>query len=63
MNLVIGIDYTASNGPPTDPRRYAVICCIDYVLPCSHSTVFIDVLCTFASLHFIDPRGPNQVCV
>ncbi|KAG7401787.1 hypothetical protein PHYBOEH_010250 [Phytophthora boehmeriae] len=32
MNLVIGIDYTASNGPPNDPR----------------------------SLHFIDPRGPNQ---
>ncbi|ETN18439.1 hypothetical protein PPTG_04043 [Phytophthora nicotianae INRA-310] len=32
MNLIIGIDYTASNGPPTDPR----------------------------SLHFIDPRGPNQ---
>ncbi|EEY59705.1 copine, putative [Phytophthora infestans T30-4] len=32
MNLIIGIDYTASNGPPNDPR----------------------------SLHFIDPRGPNQ---
>ncbi|GMF44707.1 unnamed protein product [Phytophthora fragariaefolia] len=32
MNLIIGIDYTASNGPPTDSR----------------------------SLHFIDPRGPNQ---
>lgn len=33
MSLVVGIDYTASNGPPMDPR----------------------------SLHFIDPRGPNQV--
>ncbi|UIZ21322.1 hypothetical protein KXD40_000115 [Peronospora effusa] len=32
MNLIIGIDYTASNGPPNDPR----------------------------SLHFLDPRGPNQ---
>lgn len=33
MNLIVGIDYTASNGPPMDPR----------------------------SLHFLDPRGPNQV--
>ncbi|GAB9476148.1 Copine [Globisporangium polare] len=32
MSLIIGIDYTASNGPPMDPR----------------------------SLHFLDPRGPNQ---
>ena len=23
MSLIIGIDYTASNGPPNDPRRYA----------------------------------------
>ncbi|CAH0476660.1 unnamed protein product [Peronospora belbahrii] len=32
ISLIIGIDYTESNGPPNDPR----------------------------SLHFIDPRGPNQ---
>lgn len=63
MNLVIGIDYTASNGPPTDPRRYDVISCIDYGSPCSRSALCVDALRNFASLHFIDPRGPNQVCL
>jgi hypothetical protein len=55
MNLVIGIDYTASNGPSNDPRRYATA-----VLGCSTVVVAHACCVRASSLHYLDPRGPNQ---